>query len=127
MGWSPGILEILVIGVVALLIFGSRLPQVMRSLGKGIVEFKKGLRGIEDHLDSATDLKSLDVTGASDAADDPYDQAGTPEGTGDETTGEVKDADPAAETAAEPEAKTPEADPPQTDAAPATEASAQPS
>ena len=32
-----------VIGFVALLIFGSRLPHVARNLGKGINEFKKGL------------------------------------------------------------------------------------
>jgi Sec-independent protein translocase protein TatA len=31
-----------------LLLFGSRLPKVMRSLGEGIVEFKRGVQGIED-------------------------------------------------------------------------------
>jgi sec-independent protein translocase protein TatA len=46
---------IVVMGV-AVLLFGKRLPEVGRSLGKGIVEFKKGLRGIEDELDfSASD------------------------------------------------------------------------
>ena len=35
--------ELIVVGVVALLIFGKRLPEVARSLGKGLVEFKKGL------------------------------------------------------------------------------------
>ncbi|HHT9135532.1 MAG TPA: Sec-independent protein translocase subunit TatA/TatB [Candidatus Avalokitesvara rifleensis] len=34
--------------------FGKRLPDVMRSLGKGIVEFKKGVRGIEDDVDKAS-------------------------------------------------------------------------
>jgi sec-independent protein translocase protein TatA len=33
---------------VVLLLFGSRLPKVMRSLGEGIVEFKRGVQGIED-------------------------------------------------------------------------------
>jgi len=33
-----------------LLIFGKRLPEVGRSLGKGIVEFKKGLKGVEDDI-----------------------------------------------------------------------------
>jgi len=33
-----------------LLLFGKRLPEVGRSLGKGIVEFKKGLAGIEEEV-----------------------------------------------------------------------------
>jgi sec-independent protein translocase protein TatA len=40
----------LLIGVVALLLFGKRLPEVGRSLGKGIIEFKKGLAGIEEDV-----------------------------------------------------------------------------
>ncbi len=36
----------LVILIIALLIFGKRLPEVMRSLGKGISEFKKGMNDI---------------------------------------------------------------------------------
>ncbi|HWE38979.1 MAG TPA: twin-arginine translocase TatA/TatE family subunit [Isosphaeraceae bacterium] len=49
-----GPMEMLVVGVVAVLLFGKRLPEVGRSLGKGIVEFKKGLRGIEEELESAS-------------------------------------------------------------------------
>ena len=47
-----GGMEWAVIRIVALLIFGRRLPEVGRSLGKGIVEFKKGIRGIEDEIES---------------------------------------------------------------------------
>jgi sec-independent protein translocase protein TatA len=43
--------ELLVVLGIAVLLFGKRLPEVGRSLGKGIVEFKKGLHGIEDGLD----------------------------------------------------------------------------
>ncbi len=43
---QPG--EMIIVMVVAVLLFGKRLPEVGRSLGKGIVEFKKGLRGVED-------------------------------------------------------------------------------
>jgi sec-independent protein translocase protein TatA len=46
--------EMLIVGVVAVLLFGKRLPEVGRSLGKGIVEFKKGIRGIEDEVDTAS-------------------------------------------------------------------------
>jgi sec-independent protein translocase protein TatA len=38
------------IAIVVLLLFGNRLPSVMRSLGQGVVEFKKGLQGIEDDI-----------------------------------------------------------------------------
>jgi sec-independent protein translocase protein TatA len=42
-----------VVMIVAVLLFGKRLPEVGRSLGKGIIEFKKGIRGIEDDLETA--------------------------------------------------------------------------
>ncbi|MBM4074139.1 MAG: twin-arginine translocase TatA/TatE family subunit [Planctomycetes bacterium] len=47
-----GMPEMIVLGIIALLLFGKRLPEVARSLGKGVVEFKKGLRGIEEEVDS---------------------------------------------------------------------------
>jgi sec-independent protein translocase protein TatA len=46
--------ELIVVGFVALLIFGNRLPSVMRSLGKSVTEFKKGVAGIEDEIDTAS-------------------------------------------------------------------------
>lgn len=49
----PGGIEWIVILIVALLIFGKRLPEVMKSLGKGIVEFKKGVKGVEDEVDDS--------------------------------------------------------------------------
>jgi len=50
MGIGPT--EMLMIGIVGLLIFGNRLPEVGRGLGKGITEFKKGLKGIQDEIDT---------------------------------------------------------------------------
>lgn len=46
-------MELMVLGVIALLLFGKRLPEVARSLGKGLTEFKKGMRGIEDEMHGA--------------------------------------------------------------------------
>src|SRR5215211_6707378 len=40
--------EMIVIAIIGVLLFGKRLPEVGRSLGKGIIEFKKGLNGIGD-------------------------------------------------------------------------------
>ena len=45
--------HLLIFGFIALLLFGNRLPSVMRSLGQGIVEFKKGLQGIENDVKDA--------------------------------------------------------------------------
>ena len=43
-----------IIGVVGILLFGKRLPEVGRSLGKGIIEFKKGLKGLEDEVEAGS-------------------------------------------------------------------------
>ena len=45
-GW-----EWMALVVIGLLVFGRRLPEVGRSVGKSIVEFKKGIKGIEDEID----------------------------------------------------------------------------
>ena len=40
--------ELAIVAGVMLLLFGQRLPSVMRSLGSGIMEFKKGVNGMVD-------------------------------------------------------------------------------
>lgn len=50
----PGGMEWVVILVVGLLLFGRRMPDVARSLGKSIVEFKKGIREVRDDIESQT-------------------------------------------------------------------------
>ncbi len=50
----PGWAEVLVIAFVGLLIFGKRLPDVARSLGKSVVEFKKGIRDVQDEVNTAS-------------------------------------------------------------------------
>ena len=49
-----GPLEMTIVLVVVMLLFGNRIPGMARSLGQGIVEFRKGLKG-----DSDKDTKQL--------------------------------------------------------------------
>jgi len=42
--------EILLLVVLGVLLFGRKLPEVGRSLGKTVVEFKKGVKGLEDEV-----------------------------------------------------------------------------
>ena len=49
-----GTTETIVIGIILLLLFGRKLPEVGRSLGQGIVEFKKGLKDVTDDIKNET-------------------------------------------------------------------------
>lgn len=49
-----GFPELLLIAAVGVLIFGRRLPEVGRSVAKGIVEFKRGLREVELDVETAS-------------------------------------------------------------------------
>lgn len=49
---TPGPMEMVIIAMIALLLFGKRLPEVARNFGRSMVEFKKGMRTIEDEVDS---------------------------------------------------------------------------
>jgi sec-independent protein translocase protein TatA len=48
-----GTWEALALLALGLLIFGRRLPEVGRGLGRSIVEFRKGLQGVEREIDDA--------------------------------------------------------------------------
>lgn len=48
--FSAGPQEMMIVGIIALLLFGKRLPEVARNLGKGFSEFKKGMQGFEDEV-----------------------------------------------------------------------------
>jgi len=49
--FNLGPMEMMIVMGIAVLLFGKRLPEVGRSLGKGIVEFRKGLNGVADEFD----------------------------------------------------------------------------
>jgi sec-independent protein translocase protein TatA len=46
-------MEVLIVGAVILLLFGNRLPSLMRSLGRSVVEFKHGVREIDEQKDES--------------------------------------------------------------------------
>lgn len=48
---SLGGQEIIIIALVILLLFGGKkIPELMRGLGKGVSQFKKGMKDIEDEI-----------------------------------------------------------------------------
>lgn len=53
--WTPGPLEIIIIALVALLIFGKRLPEIARNVGKSFNEFKKGIHEAKQTKDDFDD------------------------------------------------------------------------
>ncbi|TVQ60158.1 MAG: twin-arginine translocase TatA/TatE family subunit [Phycisphaerales bacterium] len=55
-----GTTELIIILVIGLLIFGRRLPEVGRGVGKAIVEFKRGLRGIDDEIEAGVNADKGD-------------------------------------------------------------------
>lgn len=50
--FGAGPTELIVVALIVLLLFGNRLPSVMRSLGRGVIEFKKGVQGIKDDIEN---------------------------------------------------------------------------
>ena len=61
-----GMTELMIIGVIAVMLFGKRLPEVARSVGASYSEFRKGLTNIQS-----------DFNAVSDAVSDSYSSAGT--------------------------------------------------
>ena len=54
----PGLPELMIVAVIVLLLFGKRLPTVMRSLGSSIVEFKRGVKGVEEDIEEQTNSQN---------------------------------------------------------------------
>lgn len=54
LAWTVGPAELIVLLIVALLIWGRRLPEIARSMGKSVSEFKKGIREAENAADEVT-------------------------------------------------------------------------
>jgi len=52
--------QLLIFGVIALLLFGTRLPAVARSFGQSVQEFKKGLKEVNDDVEADTEPAKKD-------------------------------------------------------------------
>jgi sec-independent protein translocase protein TatA len=57
----PGFDEWIVIAIIGVIVFGKKLPEVGRNLGKGIVEFKKGLKGIDEEVERQSNMQTAQV------------------------------------------------------------------
>ena len=59
-----GMQELVIVGIVAVLLFGKRLPEVAKSLGKSYNEFRKGLSDIQSSVDFTDYNSPSSSTGA---------------------------------------------------------------
>jgi sec-independent protein translocase protein TatA len=71
----PGGAELWIVLAIVLLLFGHRIPAMARSMGSGIVEFKRGLKDPEDSDKGAPPPSGPagGPAGGSDAAKRPHD------------------------------------------------------
>jgi sec-independent protein translocase protein TatA len=58
--------EMIIFGIIAVILFGGRLPSVARSLGKSIIEFKKGMSDLENEVKSSVYSEPTGQVGYSD-------------------------------------------------------------
>ena len=53
--WTPGPMELIIILIIAVLLFGRKLPEIARSIGKSLTEFKRGVNEAKDIQDDFAD------------------------------------------------------------------------
>jgi sec-independent protein translocase protein TatA len=72
--WTPGPLELVIILVIMVLLFGKRLPEIARGFGKSLTEFKKGVKEAKNEVtkevdDAANAVNTDDQDAGKDAGD----------------------------------------------------------
>jgi sec-independent protein translocase protein TatA len=68
-----GVPELILLGIVLLLIFGpKRLPEIGKSMGKGMREFKQSVSGITGEDETSTPAKPAELPAATTASADPH-------------------------------------------------------
>lgn len=70
--------EMLILLVIGVLLFGKNLPNVGRQLGKGLMEFKKGLSDIQNEVSAAAYMEPAQPKVAQRPAADDYDEPTAP-------------------------------------------------
>lgn len=58
--FGMGYWELMIVAGVMLLLFGHRLPTMMRSMGRGVTEFKAGLNEVTEEIEKVADGKKDD-------------------------------------------------------------------
>ena len=70
--------EMLIVLVIGVLLFGKNLPNVGRSLGKSLMELKRGLSDIKSEMDVATYSQPSSPSAAQPHTSDDYDEPTAP-------------------------------------------------
>ncbi len=75
--------QLLVVAIIGLLVFGKRLPEVAKSLGQSLAEFKKGLADHGDDSHKALSGEQAAILPPAEKKIDPADRQAAPSDSGD--------------------------------------------
>lgn len=54
----PGGWEWIIIGIIVFIIFGKKLPNTMKTVGKTFANFRHGLKGVEEEVKDVKQIKN---------------------------------------------------------------------